>query len=506
MNQIYANIPWAHLSNTEIRRRQDRLLKNFIQKKVAPFSPYYKKLFHDCEIDPASINRIEDLQKLPFTDKSSLTVTEECPDKPRQFVLQPTEEQLRRDRNNIIKALVRGKTYVKNQLSYEYRPTFLTSTTGRSAEPVPFLYTQHDIKNLGAAGAQIIDLVRGTREDRILNTFPFAPHLGFWLVHYAAQTCGIFSLSTGGGKSMGTDGNLRLLKKIRPTVLVGMPTFIYHLFTQAMEEKIQVTGLQKIILGGEKVPNGLRRKLHALATELGSPNTVVMATYGLTEAKMAWIQPPYPSADQPSGYMITPQMGIIEVVDPETGEVLPENTPGEIVFTPLDSRGSVVLRYRTGDFISEGLTTRTCPLTGLSFPRLLGKISRKSEFRSLEIDKVKGSLVDFNQLEHILDDIPYIRSWQMELRKRNNDPMQLDELIINVHKEPDAHEKAVIVKIKEQFAKVTEIQPNAIFFYTAAEMRKLHGVGKALKEEKIVDNRAKACSEDEAETAASKRL
>lgn len=492
MKDIYTNIPWAHLTSNEIRKRQDRLLKNFIQKQVAPYSPYYKNLFHECDIDPLSINGIDDLSKLPFTDKSSITVTDECPDKPRQFVLQPTEEQLRKDWKNVACALIRGKSYLKNKLSDEYRPTFLTSTTGRSSEPVPFLYTQHDMKNLEMAGAQIIDLVRGTRDDRILNIFPFAPHLGFWLVHYAAQRCGIFSLSTGGGKSMGTDGNLRLLKKIKPTVLVGMPTFVYHLFTQALEEGIAVKGLRKIILGGEKVPNGLRRKLQALATELGSPDVMVMATYGFTEAKMAWIQPPYPNAEQPSPYMITPSMGIVEVVDPQTGEVLPENTPGEIVFTPLNSRGSVVLRYRTGDFISEGLTTRKCPLTGLCFPRLIGNISRKSEYRNISIDKVKGSLVDFNQLEHILDDISYIRSWQMELRKRNNDPMQLDELIIHVNKEKDAHEKAVIHKIREQFSHVTEIQPNAVFFHTSKEMRSLHGVGTALKEEKIVDNRDQA--------------
>ena len=86
----------------------------------------------------------------------------------------------------------------------------LTSTTGRSAEPVPFLYTARDIENLKLGGARVYELCDATREMRMLNLFPFAPHLAFWFAHYGGAEFGTFVLDTGGGKVMGTDGNLRL--------------------------------------------------------------------------------------------------------------------------------------------------------------------------------------------------------------------------------------------------------------------------------------------------------
>src|SRR6185436_11747481 len=96
-------------------------------------------------------------------------------------------------------------------------------------------------------------------------------------------------------------------------------------------------------------------KLRDLALELGARKVDVVATYGFTEAKLAWSECPFPH-DQPSGgYHLYSDLGIMEVVD-QTGRPLPPGHPGELVFTPLDARGSVVLRYRTGDYIDGGLT------------------------------------------------------------------------------------------------------------------------------------------------------
>ena len=101
--------------------------------------------------------------------------------------------------------------------------------------------------------------------------------------------------SSGGGKVMGTDGTLRLMRKFKPDVLIGIPTFIYHVCCkQAVEEKVRWENLQAIVLGGEKASDGLRRKLRDLAGELGARNVDVLAIYGFTEAKMAWAECPFP--------------------------------------------------------------------------------------------------------------------------------------------------------------------------------------------------------------------
>ena len=74
----------------------------------------------------------------------------------RDFVLQPDRAVLRERPSTIVRALLRGKAAVAEGFEREFRPLLLTSTTGRSAEPVPFLYTAHDIENLKLGGARVM--------------------------------------------------------------------------------------------------------------------------------------------------------------------------------------------------------------------------------------------------------------------------------------------------------------------------------------------------------------
>ena len=170
---------------------------------------------------------------------------------------------------------------------------------------------------------------------------------------------------------------------------------------------------------------------------------------------------------------------------------MPEGNPGELVFTPLDARGSVVLRYRTGDYIDGGLVYEPCPYCGRTAPRLVGRISRSSEVKSMQLDKIKGTLVDFNQLEHVLDDAPNVGAWQLELRKLNDDPMELDELILHIRKNPGLSDDKVTRDLNSRCLERIEIRPNRIVFHDADEMTELLGIGRLLKEQKVVDNRPK---------------
>jgi phenylacetate-coenzyme A ligase PaaK-like adenylate-forming protein len=378
---------------------------------------------------------------------------------------------------------------VKRGFEHEFRPLFMTSTTGRSADPIPFLFSAQDLDNLSIAGDRVMQICGAQHEFRLVNMFPYAPHLAFWFTHYAACAFGLFCVGSGGGKVLGTEGNLRLIQKTKPDVLIGMPTFLYHVLQQAVETGVKCESLKKLVLGGEKAAEGIRRKLRNLAAKLGSPNIEVLATYGFTEAKMAWAECPCSVDETPSGYHLSPDLAIFEVIEPKTGEILPPGTPGELVFTPLAARGSVVLRYRTGDYIEGGLMYEPCPYCKRSLPRLVGKISRSSEFKSMQLDKIKGTLVDFNQLEHVLDDAPNIGSWQLELRKHNDDPMELDELVLHVHKLTEVADEKLRRELNNRFIERTEVQPNQIIFHDADEIRQLQGVGTQLKEQKIIDNR-----------------
>lgn len=491
MNPNLLRTQWQQLPENIIRQLQAEKLRRYLRDVVVPFSTHYREMFNRHGLKADSIRTLEDLEQIPFTTKIDLVNTPENPQKSRDFIIIPDQQVLAKRPLTIARAILTGRARVKRGFESEFRPIFMTSTTGRSADPVPFLYTQHDLASLALAGSRLVEVCGGQREFRMLNMFPYAPHLAFWLAHYASAAFGIFTLSSGGGKVMGTEGNLRMIQKIKPDVLIGMPTFIYHVLQEAVDHGMRCESLKKLVLGGEKVAEGIRRKLRNLAHKLGAPKVEVLATYGFTEAKAAWTECPHPPDETPGGYHLYPDLGVFEIINPKTGIVVPEGTPGEIVYTPLDARGSVVLRYRTGDYIDGGLVYQPCPHCGRRAPRLFGKISRSSEVKSMQLDKIKGTLVDFNQLEHVLDDAPNIGAWQLEIRKRNNDPMDLDELILHVHKTTSVDESKVIRELNNRFVERTEIRPNRIVFHDAEELRQLQGVGVQLKEQKIIDNRPK---------------
>nr|UXE44834.1 phenylacetate-coenzyme A ligase [uncultured bacterium] len=480
---------WQRLPEATVRRLQVEQFRHYLRTVVLPFSAHYRRMFQEHSLNADSFKALEDLRKIPFTTKADLLAAGANPERVKDFVIIPDPKVLARRPGTIAQAMIHGREAVKKQFELEFRPIFMTFTTGRSAEPTPVLYSQLDIEHLGTAGVRVIEIAAARREDRLLNLFPFSPHLAFWLTHYAGTAGDVMMLSSGGGKVMGTDGNLRAIKKLKPDVLIGIPTFIYHLLHQALEEGMRCENLRRIVLGGEKVSDGLRAKLCELGRELGARSLDVVATYGFTEAKMAWPECPFPNGAEPSGYHLYADLGILEVIDPDSGEPLPPHTPGEIVFTPLDSRGTVILRYRTGDLTDGGLTYEPCPYCGRALPRLLGNISRRSEVKEMNFDKLKGTLVDFNELEHVLDDAPHIGAWQIELRKANDDPMDLDEIILHVQPTNGEGEEELKRELRERCYTRLEIRPNRIEFHTAEEMRLLQGVGTLLKEQKLADHR-----------------
>ena len=109
----------------------------------------------------------------------------------------------------------------------------------------------------------------------------------------------------------------------------------------------------------------------------------------------------------------------------------------------------------------------------------------------MQLDKIKGTLVDFNELEHVLDDMPRVGSWQIELRKANDDPMEVDELVLHVSLADGGEESSVSTEIARCLFERAELRANRIVFHTNSEMRRLQGVGEKLKEQKVVDRRLK---------------
>ena len=223
MNTSLLSTHWTSLPERAIRRLQAEKLHRYLRDVVLPFSPHYRELFAGHGLNADSIRSLDDLGKIPFTTKADLLNTAAHPQRAKEFIITPDQRVLARRPGVIARALLHGHSRVQRELESEYRPLLLTTTTGRSADPIPFLFTRHDLDNLALTGRRTFEVSGARREMKLLNMFPYAPHLAFWQTHYGGEAFGVFVASSGGGKVAGTEGQLRFIRKIQPDVLIGMP-------------------------------------------------------------------------------------------------------------------------------------------------------------------------------------------------------------------------------------------------------------------------------------------
>lgn len=486
----------ARLSREEIFDLQNRKLVALIHTHLYPFSPYYHRLFQERKINPQKIRTVKDFHTIPFTSKRDLLASEDNPTQYRDYILQPNEAKIRKfwPATKLLSLafmkMWRGGDYVQEQLAQEYRPIFMTYTTGTTNAPVPFLYTQYDIDNLYTSGARMLQLFKIGPAEKVLSMFPYAPHLAFWQVVFGGLALNLFILSTGGGKVLGTEGNVAALVKMQPSVILGVPSYVYHVLRIAREKGCRLESVKKVVLGAARVTHVFKQKLAALLEEMGAREVSIFGTYGFTEARSAWAECPT-AIDTSSGYHLYPDKEIFEIVDPKTGEVKGEGEDGEIVYTPLDARGSVILRYRTGDFAKGGITYEPCPHCGKTVPRLSSDIVRLSDVKDLNLSKIKGALVDLNHLAQCLSDCQEVEEWQIEIRKKDNDPFEVDQLLINVCAQNCQDKVGLAREITNRINVATEITPNEIRFLSYKEMIEHLELETANKEKRIVDKRPK---------------
>ena len=465
----------SHLSKNQIENLQNKKLMYFIQHKIS-FSPYYSKLFKKHKINFSDIKTTSDLKKLPFTSKDDIAPTKSNPKKPKNFVLQPNKNTIKiySSKKDLMKYFLN-----KNSAFEEFNPVHLHFTTGRTANAVPFLYTAYDLEKLREAGRRLMDIAGISKEDRLINTFPYAPHLAFWAAFYAAESSGLFALHTGGGKILGTKKIIKAIENTKATLVAAIPGFAYHLLREAKSQKAAFD-IKKIFFGGERVSAGLREKIKGILISLGSKNPKVFATYAFTEGKVAWIE-----CREQSGYHLYPDMEYIEVVD-KNGENVSENDKGEIVYTALDFRGTVVLRYKTGDIGS--ITYEKCSC-GRTVPRISSEIERSSEIKEFNLTKIKGTIVNLNAFFDLLN-IKEIEEWQVEIKKKNNDPYELDELIVYIASKKNVDFVKLKTKLKNLLKEELEITPEIVKVELKELLDRL-GMETELKEKRIIDTRSK---------------
>ena len=463
----------------KIKQLQDKLLSNFIRNQI-PYHPFYHAVFKKNNISFSDIKTTDDLKKLPFSAKEDIAPTSKEPKKFLDFVLQPNEKTILQYSSLFKKIKI---TLNKKQIYYEYKPTHIHFTTGRTANATPIFYTAYDLCRLEESGKRMMGILNVSKDEIVINAFPYAPHLAFWQTFYATKGANLLSLHTGGGKILGTERIIKSIDGMKATCLAGMPGYLYHLIRTAEEQKRDFSNLNLVIFGGERVSLGLREKTKEFLASIGSKSPRVLSTYAFTEGKVAWVE-----CKEESGYHLYPDFEFIEIVD-KNNERVSEGEKGEIVYTSLDWRGSVFLRYKTGD-ITKGLYYDKCNNCGRTLPRIDGAIERSSEYKEFKLTKIKGSFVNLNAFFPLMMSDKDIDEWQVEIRKKNNDPYEIDELVVYVAPNKKANFEKLKNELKNKISAETEVTPE-IIKVELKELLKRLGMETELKEKRIVDNRKK---------------
>ncbi len=474
----------SHLRSNERKELQNHLLQQFFRHQL-PYSPYYRQLFEQHKLKFEDIKTVDDLQRVPFTSKADLAPTEEDRAKPRTFILQPDEHLIKHhaSKGTLLK-IVWGKITkqdVKAKLEWQYKPVHMHFTTGRTALPTPFVYSSRDLETLKETARRLFDVGGFTKDLRALNGFPYSPHLAFWLAYYAMVTVGMTSLATGGGKVMGTQKIIDAMERLKINLGTFIPGYCYHLLREAVKQQRDFSDLKFLVFGGERVSDGLRQKVREMTDQLKAREVQIYATYALTEAKTAWLQ-----CSETTGYHLYPDMEYIELIDKD-GNRVRDGEPGEIVYTALGWRGSVVVRYRTGD-LCKGIEYGPCPVCGRTVPRIIADIQRSSDVKEFHLTKIKGELVNLNEFYPLLSGIKDIEEWQVIIKKHNDDPNDLDEIDVLLAPKAGVDFASLKTYVEKQIH-------NTVFVSAVVKQEKMEklleqmGMETELKEKRIVDMR-----------------
>lgn len=483
-------LPWqtvSHLARAEQQELQNKKLRWFFRHKL-PYSPFFRRRFEELKLSWSDFSTTDDLQKLPLISKADIAPTEEERAKPRQFILQPDEHLLKKyatkkELLNLVKMKIM-KEDPKPVLEKEYKPVHLHFTTGRTALPTPFGYSAYDLDILRETGRRAFNVAGFSSSNVGLNAFPYSPHLGFWLAYYGLLEAGITALATGGGKVMGTQKIMDSMERLKVNVVTMIPGYCYHLLREAVKQKRDFSNLKYIVFGAERVSPAFRDKVKELLAQVGATEVQILATYASTEAKTAWIQ-----CAEHTGYHLYPDLEYIELVDAD-GRRVKEGEPGEIVYTALDWRGTIVVRYRTGD-MAQGIDYSPCPSCGRTVPRILPDIQRKSDVKEFNLTKIKGELVNLNNVFPIMSGIKGLDEWQLIVRKRNNDKFDLDEIVVAVSPKEGKSFDQVADEVRKKMH--AEMQVGVLVEEkTTAELIDSLGMETELKEKRIVDSRPKS--------------
>ena len=413
----YFNPEIETASREQITAIQNEKLVKQVKHVYENVAPYRKKM-DEAGVKPEDIKSIEDLHLLPFVTKDDLRDAY-----PYGYMGKPLSECVR-----------------------------IQSTSGTTGRRVVAFYTQHDVDLWEECCARAIVAAGGTKDDVVHVSYGYGLFTGGPGLNGGSHKLGSLTLPMSSGN---TDRQLQFMTDLESTILCCTPSYAAYLAESAIERGI----IDKIhrkagIFGAEAWTEEMR---HDIEEKLGIKAYDI---YGLTEISGPGVSF---ECEAQGGMHINEDHFIAEIIDPDTGEVLPAGEAGELVFTSLAKAAFPLLRYRTRDITYLTYEKCSCGRTHVRMHKPMG--------RSDDMLIVKGVNVFPSQIETVLLNKGYPANYQIIVTREGTS----DQLEVQVEMTPEmfsdsltevaGRERQLVSALKSMlgiYAKVRLVAPKSI--------------------------------------------
>jgi len=388
MMKFYKEGDMKHWSKEESLSRKgmkklqgERLAK--VCERVYASVPFYKKMFDKEKIKPARIKSIDDIVRLPFTTKLDLR-----DNYPFGMFAVPMKEIVR-----------------------------IHASSGTTGQPTTVGYTRYDLEIWAEAMARTMTAAGTTANDIVQNAYGYGLFTGGLGAHYGAEKIGAAVIPISGGN---TQKQIMLMKDFGSTVLCSTPSFCLYIYDVMKQEKIDPKSLKlKIgIFGAEPWTDAMRKEIEKMM------HIKAIDIFGLSEITGPGVS--FECAEAQNGLHVNEDFFYPEIIDSDTGELLPYGEEGELVITTLLKEGIPLIRYRVKDISSLNPEKCICGRTLVRMSRVRG--------RSDDMLIIRGVNVFPSQVESVLLKSKVVAPHYMIFVDRKG---RMDEMTVHVEVTPD---------------------------------------------------------------------
>ncbi len=375
------------ISENELKQLQLERLQATVNR-VYRNVPFYHRKFTSLDLAPEDVQDVSDLSKLPFTTKEDLRNAY-----PYEMFAVPLREVVR-----------------------------IHSPSGATASPIVVGYTKNDLVHWQEMVARIMGAAGVDADDVVQIAFPYGLYTGGFGMHYGAEALGASVIPASSGS---TQRQVQIMQDFRSTVLVSTPSYAIYMTEIMKELEIAPASLSlKIgLFGGEPLSESVRNEIEDRLKIRATDNYGVSVVMGPGIAG---------ECEAKNGLHIQEDHFLVEIIDPETMEVVPDGEEGELVITTLTREAVPLIRYRTRDITTIDRAKCACGRTQI---RMMPVKSRTDEMII-----VRGMNVYPTDIEKLLYDIEHIEPHYQIVVERENG---LDQMTLFVEIESEVFSDAL---------------------------------------------------------------